>query len=75
MRSFRRAGSARTPEPGDGSMPDTRGPAKAPRAKLPRDVLVLGVIAFFVMVGFGVVVPVLPVYAESFGSAASRSAR
>ncbi len=48
-------------------MPDTRGPAKAPRAKLPRDVLVLGVIAFFVMVGFGVVVPVLPVYAESFG--------
>ncbi|UOW04120.1 MFS transporter [Clavibacter michiganensis subsp. michiganensis] len=67
MRSFRRAGSARTPEPGDGSMPDTRGPAKAPRAKLPRDVLVLGVIAFFVMVGFGVVVPVLPVYAESFG--------
>lgn len=29
--------------------------------------LVLGVIAFFVMVGFGVVVPVLPVYAESFG--------
>ncbi len=28
---------------------------------------VLGVIAFFVMVGFGVVVPVLPVYAKSFG--------
>jgi len=28
---------------------------------------VLGVIAFFVMVGFGVVVPVLPVYAASFG--------
>lgn len=27
----------------------------------------LGVIAFFVMVGFGVVVPVLPVYARSFG--------
>ncbi|MFS4505360.1 MFS transporter [Clavibacter sp. Sh2141] len=67
MRSFRRAGSARTPEPGDGSMPDTRGPARAPRPKLPRDVLVLGVIAFFVMVGFGVVVPVLPVYARSFG--------
>jgi DHA1 family multidrug resistance protein-like MFS transporter len=67
MRSFRRAGSARTPEPGDGSAPDTRGPARAPRAKLPRDVLVLGIIAFFVMVGFGVVVPVLPVYARSFG--------
>ena len=29
--------------------------------------IVLGVIAFFVMVGFGVVVPVLPVYARSFG--------
>jgi len=30
-------------------------------------VYVLGVIAFFVMVGFGVVVPVLPVYVRSFG--------
>lgn len=39
--------------------------ASAPR--LPRDVFVLGVVAFFVMVGFGVVVPVLPVYARSFG--------
>ncbi|MFT7710961.1 MFS transporter [Clavibacter tessellarius] len=67
MRGFRRGGSASTPEPGDGSMPDTRGPVRAPRAKLPRDVLVLGIIAFFVMVGFGVVVPVLPVYARSFG--------
>jgi len=28
---------------------------------------VLGVIAFFVMVGFGVVVPVLPIYVRSFG--------
>lgn len=35
--------------------------------RLPRDVLVLGVIAFFVMVGFGVVIPVLPVYVRSFG--------
>lgn len=35
--------------------------------QLPRDVLVLGVIAFFVMVGFGVVIPVLPVYVRSFG--------
>ena len=34
---------------------------------MPRDVLVLGVIAFFVMVGFGVVIPVLPVYVRSFG--------
>ena len=39
----------------------------ARRPRLSRDVLVLGVIAFFVMVGFGVVVPVLPVYVRSFG--------
>ncbi len=38
--------------------------ADAPR--LSRDVKVLGVVAFFVMVGFGVVVPVLPVYVRSF---------
>lgn len=37
------------------------------KPRLSRDVLVLGVIAFFVMVGFGVVVPVLPVYVRSFG--------
>lgn len=35
--------------------------------RLPRDVVVLGVIAFFVMLGFGVVIPVLPVYVRSFG--------
>lgn len=35
--------------------------------RLSRDAYVLGVVAFFVMVGFGVVVPVLPVYARSFG--------
>lgn len=34
--------------------------------RLPRDVVVLGVVAFFVMLGFGVVVPVLPVYVRSF---------
>lgn len=33
---------------------------------LDRDVLVLGVIAFFVMLGFGVVIPVLPVFVRSF---------
>ena len=37
------------------------------KPRLSRDVVVLGVIAFFVMVGFGVVVPVLPVYVRSFG--------
>jgi MFS transporter, DHA1 family, multidrug resistance protein len=30
-------------------------------------VIVLGAVAFFVMLGFGVVVPVLPVYVRSFG--------
>nr|WP_254071377.1 MULTISPECIES: MFS transporter [unclassified Rathayibacter] len=34
---------------------------------MPRDVKVLGIVAFFVMLGFGVVVPVLPVYVRSFG--------
>lgn len=42
-----------------------RGTGSKPR--LPREVLTLGVIAFFVMVGFGVVVPVLPIYVRSFG--------
>jgi DHA1 family multidrug resistance protein-like MFS transporter len=36
------------------------------RPSLPRDVRVLGVVAFFVMLGFGVVVPVLPVFVRSF---------
>ncbi|MCT2989473.1 MFS transporter, partial [Propionibacterium freudenreichii] len=35
---------------------------------LSRDVLVLGLIAFFVAVGFGVLVPVLPTFAASFGA-------
>lgn len=34
---------------------------------LPREVYVLGLIAFCVAVGFGVLVPVLPVFARSFG--------
>jgi predicted MFS family arabinose efflux permease len=37
------------------------------RTSLPRDVVVLGVIAFCVAVGFGVLVPVLPVFARTFG--------
>lgn len=36
------------------------------KQRLGRDVYVLGVVAFFVMVGFGVVVPVLPVFVRSF---------
>ncbi len=39
-------------------------PAVKPR--LSREVIVLGIIAFFVMVGFGVVIPVLPVFIRSF---------
>lgn len=49
------------------STPAPGAPSEPPRVRLGRDVIVLGVIAFFVMVGFGVVVPVLPVYARSFG--------
>lgn len=37
------------------------------RGTLPREVYVLGLIAFCVAVGFGVLVPVLPVFARSFG--------
>jgi DHA1 family multidrug resistance protein-like MFS transporter len=39
----------------------------APRERLPRDVYVLGAVAFFVMLGFGVVIPVLPVFVREFG--------
>ncbi|SER99084.1 Predicted arabinose efflux permease, MFS family [Propionibacterium cyclohexanicum] len=35
---------------------------------MPRDVLVLGLIAFFVALGFGVLVPVLPSFAAHFGA-------
>ncbi len=41
--------------------------ARLHQERLPRDVYVLGLIAFFVMVGFGVVIPVLPVYVREFG--------
>jgi MFS transporter, DHA1 family, multidrug resistance protein len=36
------------------------------KPRLSREVIVLGLIAFFVMVGFGVVIPVLPVFVRSF---------
>jgi MFS family permease len=52
----------------------TRGPldrllgrGRTQREPLPRDVRVLGVVAFFVMLGFGVVIPVLPVFVRGFG--------
>lgn len=37
------------------------------RSPLPRTVVMLAVSAFFVAVGFGVMIPVLPVFAASFG--------
>ncbi len=36
------------------------------KPRLSRETIVLGVIAFFVMVGFGVVIPVLPLFIRSF---------
>ena len=37
------------------------------REKLPREVLVLAVIAFVVALGFGIVAPAIPIFARSFG--------
>jgi MFS family permease len=42
-------------------------PTPAAKPRLSRETIVLGVIAFFVMVGFGVVIPVLPVFVRDFG--------
>lgn len=42
------------------------GVIQTPGKQLPRDVWVLSLVAFFVAVGFGVMVPVLPVFARSF---------
>ncbi|MBB5632213.1 MFS family permease [Cryobacterium mesophilum] len=41
-------------------------PTPAVKPRLSRETVVLGIIAFFVMVGFGVVIPVLPVFIRSF---------
>lgn len=41
-------------------------PMPSEKSRLSRETIVLGVIAFFVMVGFGVVIPVLPVFIRSF---------
>ena len=42
-------------------------PRRAPRVALPREVWVLAAVAFSVAVGFGVVAPALPIYANQFG--------
>lgn len=39
-------------------------------AGLPREVAVLTVIAFFVAIGFGIVIPAIPIFARSFGVSA-----
>lgn len=49
-----------------GSIYAGRVPTPAVKPRLSRETVVLGVIAFFVMVGFGVVIPVLPVFIRSF---------
>src|ERR671916_2675202 len=60
-------------EPG-GTVPSDPAPGRSglrnwirARSSLPREVYVLGLVAFCVAVGFGVLVPVLPVFARSFG--------
>ncbi|RWZ61532.1 MFS transporter [Labedella populi] len=50
-----------------GPLDHLRGRGRIRREPLPRDVRVLGVVAFFVMLGFGVVIPVLPVFVRGFG--------
>ncbi|NYJ21654.1 MFS transporter [Glaciibacter psychrotolerans] len=67
MNIFRRTGTAtRRPGENKGSTGLSNGLSTNARERLPRDVYVLGIISFFVMVGFGVVVPVLPVFVRSF---------
>jgi MFS family permease len=61
----RRKGERTPPAPADGKK-GIRNRIRN-RNSLPRDVYVLGLIAFCVAVGFGVLVPVLPVFARSFG--------
>ncbi|MCL6423210.1 MFS transporter [Brachybacterium sp. JHP9] len=43
-----------------------RGSTRAPRPRLPREIHVLVIAAFVIAVGFGIVAPVLPSYAQSF---------
>lgn len=48
-----------------------RGDERAPRPAIPRDVWVLVVAAFAIAIGFGLVSPVLPQFAASFGVGAT----
>jgi MFS family permease len=41
--------------------------SRNPFAELPREVSVLSAVAFFVAVGFGLIIPAIPIFAASFG--------
>ncbi len=64
---------AGTPEgphlPAD-ALPELPPPGTAAKARLPREVFVLALVAFCVALGFGIVAPAIPVFAESFGVSA-----
>jgi len=40
---------------------------KTKKAPLPKEVYILSVVAFFVAIGYGLIVPAIPLFAESFG--------
>lgn len=41
--------------------------ARNPFAQLPREVAILSAVSFFVAVGFGLIIPAIPIFAASFG--------
>jgi MFS family permease len=45
-----------------------RKPIQSPFSELPREVAALSAVAFFVAVGFGLIIPALPIFAKTFGS-------
>lgn len=51
----------------------TTTPATATRARIPREIWVLIAAAFVIAIGFGLITPVLPQYAQSFGVGATAS--
>ena len=51
-------------------LPDRSASAAPAKARLPREVFVLALVAFCVALGFGIVAPAIPVFAESFGVSA-----
>ena len=41
--------------------------SRSPFAQLPREVSILSAVSFFVAVGFGLIIPAIPIFASSFG--------